>query len=216
VKGTKQSRDRSLGSCSYAKALLWMTALACASGCGSGMCVDGLDLGTTYQVSVLEVVSETSQYAAQTSHGPDFGAQIFGGTQCAVGFDFVAGSEFLIEPVSKLNLNHCYGRLAVPRNVDEIALLEESNSWSHGGGQLMRTPVYSADRSGCSGWWQLVFISTGASPLKAPIPGEHPPVLLLRYFRFGTTDGTICGQPSSTIPMYSECKDYFVVQLTKT
>ena len=198
--------------------VVWGTmALGLASGCGLKMCVEGLEIGTTYRVTVLEPVSETSEYAIQTSQGPDFGTQIWDSPGCGTGFDFVSGSSFLVEPVSKVDLPGCFGLLAIPKDVDELQLLGESDSGVQGWGKLMRTPPFSVDRAGCTGWWELDFLSPrGAWPLSVPVPGEYPPVLLLRYFTATTTDGTVCGSTNATIKMYSVCTDYFVVQLAKT
>ena len=76
--------------------------VASASSCGEKFCVEGLDIGTTYRVTVLEPANANSQYGVQTSNGPDFGIgmSISDFPTCGAGFDFVAGSTFLIEPVS--------------------------------------------------------------------------------------------------------------------
>ena len=151
-----------------------------ALGCDKKYCVEGLDLWTTYQVAVLEPVDSNSQYTVQTSHGPDFGLYILEMPTCGRGFDFVAGSTFLIEPISKVDLMGCYGRKAIPSEVNEIQLVRQNDGPVTGTGELMQTPSFEADRGGgCIGNWILGFFSTNhGTPLQTPVSGEYPPTLL--------------------------------------
>ena len=110
-------------------------------------CVEGLDLGTTYRVTVLEPADANSQYGVQTSHGLDFGTPVETADTCGVGFDFVSGSTFLIRPVSKADLMGCYGRTANPSEVAEIQLVSEMRGGT-GAGSLMATPAFQVDRGG--------------------------------------------------------------------
>jgi hypothetical protein len=85
----------------------------------------------------------------------------------------------------------------------------------------MVTPAFEADRGGgCVGQWDLEFISTHYdSPLKTPVLGEYPPVLLGRTFKpDATTDLQSCLLPDSKLATYGAgyCMDYFVVKLEKT
>jgi hypothetical protein len=82
-----------------------------SSGCDERFCVEGLDIGTTYKVTVLEPADANSQYGVQTSQGRNFGRNTSGAQSCGAGFDLVAGSTFLLRPVSKKDLMSCYGRI---------------------------------------------------------------------------------------------------------
>lgn len=182
-------------------------------------CVEGLDIGTTYRVTVLEPANANSQYGVQTSNGPDFGINLFGTPTCGAGFDFVAGSIFTVEAVSKRDLGAgCYGRVAMPSGISEIQLGGYQTTTSIQGGVLMQTPMYEADHGGgCVGQWQLGFISPrDEPPLDAPVPGEYPPVLLGRTFQPSpTTDIQSCLLPDSKLAEHGYCTDYFVVALEK-
>ena len=102
--------------------ILLIVGLPAEVGCHMDMnpCVEGLDLGTTYRVTVLEPADANSQYGVQTSHGLDFGTPVETADTCGVGFDFVSGSTFLIRPVSKADLMGCYGRTANPSEVGPV------------------------------------------------------------------------------------------------
>jgi hypothetical protein len=194
--------------------------VASVMGCGEKkFCVEGLDIGTTYRVTVLEPADANSQYGVQTSHGPDFGVNLFGAQSCGDRFDFAAGSTFSIEPVSKQDLMGCYGRIAAPSGVDGVQLVRQISGPTQGGGELMQTPAFEADLAdGCVGQWQLGFISPHHdSPLTIPVPGAYPPVLMLRTFMLSaTTDLQSCLLPDSKLTASSSCEDYFVVKLEKT
>jgi hypothetical protein len=186
-------------------------------GCQKEYCVEGLDLGTTYRVTVLEPADTNSQYGIQTSHGPDFGTSVDATLTCGAGFDFVSGSTFLIEPISKADFNDCYGRIAVPSEVAEIQLMSQTDAYT-GGGYLMGTPRFQVDRGGgCVGQWQLTFSSPwDAHPLDVPVPGDYPPVVMVRTFYPEGGDVQPCLLPNSGLATHTYCIDYFVVKLDKT
>jgi len=194
--------------------------VACAnSGCGEKFCVEGLDIGTTYKVTVLDPANANSQYGVQTSQGPSLGTNVSDTQSCGEGFDFVAGATFLIEPISKQDLMGCYGRIAVPSDLGGVQLAGQTGGPTEGGGVLMQTPTFQASFSdGCVGQWQLGFISVDqAPPLKAPVPGEYPPVLLLRTFQpTGAVASQSCPLLDSKLAVSNSCDDYFVVKLEKT
>jgi hypothetical protein len=195
-----------------------IVGLSAASGCHVGDCVEGLDLGTTYRVTVLEPADANSQYAVQTSHGPDFGTSVDTAGTCGAGFDFTSGSTFLVKPVSKVDLMGCYGRTAIPSEVAEIQLVNEMSGGT-GAGYLMATPAFQVDRGeGCTGQWQLQFISPrNDPPLTTPVLGDYPPVVMMRTFTvIPGTDVQSCLLPNSRLAAYSNCFDYFVVKLDKT
>jgi hypothetical protein len=192
--------------------------MAClALGCGRDYCVEGLDIGTKYRVTVLEPANDQSQYGVQASYGRDFGVAVGGGRSCGAGFDFVSGSTFTVEPVSKVDMARCYGRRAIPGEIAEVRLIQE-DGYSFQGGTLMVTPVYEIERgAGCIGRWQLGFISPhNAPPLSPPHPGEYPPVILARTFdATDKTDQTSCLLQDSKLVANSYCTDYFVISLEK-
>jgi hypothetical protein len=197
-----------------------LSAVAFAASCSKEQyCVEGLDIGTTYQVTVLGPADANSQYGVRTSNGPNFGINLFGLPTCGAGFDFVAGSIFTVEPVSKQDLGvGCDGRIAIPSSITEIQLGGYQTATSIEGGPLMQTPMYEADHGGgCVGQWQLGFISPrDEPPLDAPVPGEYPPVLLGRTFQPPpTTDIQSCLLPDSKLAEHGYCTDYFVVALEK-
>ena len=196
--------------------IILVAAFSMALGCQREYCVEGLDLGTTYRVTVLEPADANSQYGVQLSHGRDFGAEVNPTLTCGAGFDFVSGSTFLIEPISKADFNDCYGRIAVPSEVAEIQLMSQTDAYT-GGGYLMGTPRFQVDRGGgCSGQWQLTFASPrDAPPLGTPVPGEYPPVVMLRTF-YCWTDVQPCLLPNTWLATHTYCTDYFVVKLDKT
>ncbi len=204
----------------FLAATMMLSAAVFAASCSKEKyCVEGLDIGTTYQVTVLEPANAKSQYAVQTSRGPDFGMNVLDTQSCGNGFDFVVGSAFSIEPVSKQDLMSCYGRIAVPSGVGGVQLVREISGPTQGGGVLMQTPTFEADLfGGCVGQWQLGFISPQEDPpLTTPVPGEYPPVLMLRTFQSdATTDLQACLLPDSKLTASSSCQDYFVVALEKT
>jgi len=187
-------------------------------GCRTDFCLAGLDLGTTYRVTVLEPADANGQYAIQTSHGPDFGISVDPTLTCGTGFDFVSGSTFLIEPVSKGDINGCWGRIAVPTEVAVIQLVSQTNR-PVAGGEVMGTPIFQVDRgAGCTGEWQLDFLSTRHEPpLNTPVPGEYPPVVLERIFTSPPlAEVQSCLLPNSKLADHRYCIDYFVVKLEKT
>ncbi len=194
-----------------------IVGVAATLGCGKmGFCVEGLDLGTTYRVTVLEPADANAQYAVQTSRGPDFGMQVDIALTCGVGFDFVAGSTFLIEPVSKTDLNYCWGRAAIPSEVTEIELVSQMDGSVAGGG-VMGTPGFQVDREGCTGRWQLEFNSPRQDPpLSTPVLGEYPPVLMRRDFTPSPDELQSCPSPIPGLSARTTCSDYFVVRLDTT
>lgn len=139
---------------------------------------------------------------------------------CGAGFDFVAGSVFMVEPVGKQDLGvDCYGRIAIPSGITEMQLGGYQTTTSIQGGLLMQTPTYEADRGGgCVGQWQLGFISPRYDPpLETPVPGEYPPVLLGRTFQPDAANNLqSCLLPDSKLTASTSCADYFVVKLEKT
>jgi hypothetical protein len=198
-------------------------ALICAGCTGEKkFCVDGLDLGTTYQVTVLEPANAQSQYAVQTDHGLDFGigTSINGLPTCGSGFDLVAGSAFSVTPFSSQGYVDCYGRIAVPSEVIEIHLAGPTNYLASASRLMVTTPFEADHGGGCIGLWELQFIPhVQDSPLKTPIPGDYPPVILLRSFRpYPTTDPQSCLLLDSKLVSrgWGYCSDYFVVKLEKT
>jgi hypothetical protein len=193
-----------------------VVGLLVVAGCERSYCVEGLDLGTTYRVTVLGPADANSQYGVKTSHGPDFGVRVDPTLTCGAGFDFVSGSTFLIEPVSKTDLSNCDGRIAIPSEVAEIQLVSQTDR-SVGGGELMATPIFQVDRAGgCTGAWQLDFLSTRHDPpLNAPALGDYPPVLLERRF-YPAGDVQPCLLPNSGLTARTYCIDYFVVKLDRT
>ncbi len=198
-----------------------LTVVAATPSCSKEeYCIEGLDIGTTYQVTVLGPADANSQYGVRTSNGPNFGINLFGLPTCGAGFDFVAGSIFTVEPVSKQDLGvGCDGRIAIPSRITEIQLGDQTTASIEGGGPLMQTPVYGADHGGgCVGKWQLGFTSPrDEPPLDTPVPGGYPPVLLDRTFQpSDTTDIQSCLLPDSKLTEYGYCIDYFVIKLEKT
>jgi len=200
--------------------------VACVSSCGDErLCVEGLDIGTTYKVTVLEPADVNSQYGVQTSQGPysqgpDFGIGISvpDAETCGADFDFVAGSTFLLEPVSKRDLMACYGLVGDVSSLQGapgLQLAEQLLGPTSGGGDILSTQTYEIHSGACSGQWQLSLYSTGSPPLNAPVPGKYPPVVLQRTFS-DAADIQSCLLPDSKLMEYSYCSDFFVVKLEKT
>jgi hypothetical protein len=200
--------------------------IACASpGCGEKLCVQGLDIGTTYKVTVLEPANANSQYGVQTSggpysQGPDFGVGVSSGETCGAGFDLVAGSTFLLDPVSKRDLMTCYGLVGDVFSVQGTQgeqLVQQLSGPTMNAGGFLSTQTYEIQKGGCSGQWQLSLYSTGSFPLNTPVPGEYPPVVLQRTCQpSDTTDIQSCLLPDSKLMEYGYCEDAFVVKLEKT
>jgi hypothetical protein len=195
------------------------------SGCGEKLCVEGLDIGTTYKVTVLEPANANSQYGVQTSggpysQGPDFGVGVSSGETCGAGFDLVAGSTFLLEPVSKEDRMDCYGLVgdvSSLQGTQDVQLAQQPFGPMMGGGDFLSTQTYEMQKGGCSGQWQLDFDSSGSPPLNTPVPGEYPPVVLQRTFQpSDTTDIQSCLLPASKLAEYGYCSDGFIVKLEKT
>ena len=195
------------------------------SGCGEKLCVEGLDIGTTYKVTVLEPANANSQYGVQTSggpysQGPDFGVAVSVGETCGSGFDLVAGSTFLLEPVSKEDRMACYGLVgdvSSLQGTQDVQLAQQPFGPMMGGGDFLSTQTYEIQKGGCSGQWQVSLESTGSPPLNTPVPGEYPPVVILRTFHpSASTDIQSCLLPDSKLMEYGYCDDYFVVKLEKT
>jgi len=186
-------------------------------GCDPGFCVDGLDLGRSYRVTVLEPADANSQYGIQLANGRDFGTEVDRTLSCGAGFDVAAGEVFLVEPVSKADVNGCWGRVAIPTDVPGVQLLGESDRRA-AAGFLMATPILRAElATGCSGDWELIFIWTRGNPVAAPVPGDYPPVVLERLFTARDfTDLQSCLLPSSGLASHGYCADYFVVKLDKS
>jgi hypothetical protein len=192
-----------------------------SSGCDEKFCVEGLDIGTTYKVTVLEPADANSQYGVQTSGGPEFGIgmSVLGFPTCGAGFDLVAGTTFLVRPVSKVDLMSCYGRIGDVSDLQgaQGVLTQQVSGLVWGGGDLLRTETYSFQKGGCSGQWQLNFFSSNSPPLDIPVPGEYPPVVIIWTFHpSDTTDIQSCLLPDSKLAEYGYCSDGFVVKLEKT
>jgi hypothetical protein len=86
-----------------------------------------------------------------------------------------------------------------------------------GAADFLFTERYEFQKGGCSGQWQLRLYSSGSPPLNTPVPGEYPPVLVLRTFQpSDTTDIQSCLLPESKLAEHGYCSDYFVVKLEKT
>jgi hypothetical protein len=220
-----QSRRAPHATRQWARSLARMLVLGLvgpATSCGEKKyCADGLDIGTTYLVTVLEPANANSQYGVQTSNGPDFGTNIFGAHSCGDGFDLVAGSTFLVRPVARLDLMACYGRIGDVSDVQgaqDLQLLQQVYGPMNASGDLLCTETYEVRKGGCSGQWQLNFYSSHLdSPLNAPVPGQYPPVLLeRRFWMTETTDLQSCLLPDSKLTASTSCADYFVVKLEKT
>jgi hypothetical protein len=200
-------------------ALSIVTVLASlALGCqGADYCVDGLDLGTTYRVTVLEQANKQSQYGVETSYGRDFGVgnSDMEAYTCGKGFDFVAGTTFEIRPDSREYLAGCYGRIGTPTGITEVRLLQQLD-YAIQGGTLMQSPAYEVEREpGCLGRWQVGFISNHRDPpLSPPVPGAYPPVILGRTFR-SNANLESCLLPDSQLAARGYCMDYFVIRLDR-
>jgi len=197
-----------------------------SSGCDKKFCEDGLDLGTTYKVTVLERADANSQYGVQTpqgpySQGPDFGVGFYvrDAETCGASFDLVAGSTFLLRPVSKEDLMSCYGRIGEVSDLRgaQGVLTQQVSAPEWSGGDLLRTDLYNFQKGGCSGQWQLNFFSSHSPPLNPPVPGEYPPVLIYRTFQPTGTIGTqSCPLLDPNVAVSKSCDDLFVVKLEKT
>jgi hypothetical protein len=202
--------------------------IACASpGCGEKLCVEGLEIGTTYKVTVLEPANANSQYGVQTSggpysQGPDFGIgeSVLDVSTCGAGFDLVAGATFLLEPVSKEDLMACYGLVgdvSSLQGTQGVQLVQQLSGPTMNVGDFLSTQTYEIQKGGCSGQWQLSLDSSGSPPLNAPVPGEYPPVLIFRTFEpSATIELQACLLPDSKLTASGWCEDYFVVKLEKT
>ena len=197
--------------------------VACVSSCGDEkFCVEGLDIGTTYRVTVLEPADANSQYGVQTSQGPDFGIgiSVLGFSTCGAGFDLQAGSTFLLEPVSKEDLMACYGLVGDVSSVQGapgLQLGQQLSGPTRGGGNFLSTQTYEIQKAGCSGQWQFSLYSSNSPPLNTPVPGEYPPVLIFRTFEpSATIELQTCLLPDSKLMASGSCEDFFVVKLEKT
>ena len=193
--------------------------VASVMACGEKkFCVEGLDIGTTYRVTVLEPADANSQYGVQTSHGPDFGTYVGGMATCGAGFDLAAGSMFSVRPVARQDLMACYGRMGDVSNIQGVQLVQKMDGPTFSAGDVLITPIYEIQKGACSGDWALGFTSSHHdSPLTIPVPGAYPPVLMLRTFMLSaTTDLQSCLLPDSKLTASSSCEDYFVVKLEKT
>jgi hypothetical protein len=181
-------------------------------------CVEGLDIGTTYRVTVLEPADANSQYGVQTSHGADVGVEAAGTPTCGADFDFVAGSAFFVKPVARQDLMDCYGRIGDVSGVQEVQIVRQMTGPTFSGGLVMITQPYEIQRADCTGEWELGFVSPRHDPpLKTPVLGEYPPVLLERQFHpSSTTDLQTCLLADSKLTEYGYCMDYFVAKLEKT
>jgi hypothetical protein len=198
-----------------------LTVVAVTPSCSKDeYCVEGLDIGTTYRVTVLEPANANSQYAVQTSNGPDFGVGMYisDSYTCGAGFDFVAGSTFLLRPVAREDLMACYGRIGYVSDVQEVQLVQRMDGLTSSAGDVLIRPEYKIQKGACSGIWELGFTSSHSdSPLKTPVPGAYPPVLMVRTFLSdATTDLQSCLLLDSKLTASSSCSDYFVVKLEKT
>jgi hypothetical protein len=205
-----------------AKMIVLGLVASVTSGCEKKFCVAGLDIGTTYLVTVLEPADANSQYGVQTSHGADVGVAVAGTPSCGAGFDFVAGSAFFAKPIARQDLMDCYGRIGDISGIQEVQILRQmdglSSSTGNVLGNVLTTQPYEIQRADCTGDWQLGLESPRQeSPWKAPVPGEYPPLLLERTFGPSTsTDLQSCLLSDSKLTEYGYCMDYFVVKLDKT
>lgn len=205
-----------------ARSRVWLLALgvivSTSYGCERKFCVEGLDIGTTYRVTVLEPANAQSQYAVQTSKGPDFGMYVGWVSTCGAGFDFVAGSTFLVRPVARVSPTNCDERIAEVSGLQEVQIIKEPSGLATNGGPLLTSRPFEGQRGGCTGTWNLAFMSPHYDPpLKVPVPGEYPPVLMLRTFSPPPgADIQSCLLPDSELESRPSCEDYFVVKLEKT
>jgi hypothetical protein len=211
--------------CSVGISVATAALVVCVNaGCDKKLCVEGLNIGTTYKVTVLEPADSNSQYGVQISisQGRDFGigGSVLDVSTCGAGFDLVAGSTFLLKPVSKEDMMACYGFIGDVSSLEGAQgaqLARQLSGPTMGSGNLLWTETYEFQKGACSGQWQFSLYSSNSPPLNTPVPGEYPPVLLLRKFEpYTTTDLQSCLLPDSKLTGSSTCEDYFVVKLEKT
>jgi hypothetical protein len=174
--------------------------LLLAAGCDS-LCVEGVgDVGDRLRVTVIERWNEQSQYTyLSATPGPD----------CAFDADLGPGSTFLVRIDS---IEHegpqCLVRIGTPRELEGVEFLGKDL----GAYTSLGSPIFSSRhrvRVGetCSGIWTITLGKLFADPLSEPIPGQHPPAVMIR--RFGTRTPEQCGMTEES----SRC--FFVIRLER-
>jgi len=88
----------------------------------------------------------------------------------------------------------CYGRIGYVSDVQEVQLVQRMDGLTSSAGDVLIRPEYKIQKGACSGIWELGFTSSHSdSPLKTPVPGAYPPVLMVRTFLSdATTDLQSC------------------------
>jgi hypothetical protein len=177
--------------------------------CGETEPCWGLEKGHTYSVDVLAAYGPESEY--EWAPPP-----VQNRPSCGVDLDIGVGTTLEFEVVEYLDLPAASCLKSGARVSGLTSALEGSAGSRPGGPPGDRpAPVYAGGPvtlNGCPGAWgmQLAEVGTGA-PFAAPVPGQVPPVVLVRVFvpLPESEECTHIGDPRTL------CADEFVVQVRK-
>lgn len=196
------------------------SALISAAACGAALlgvvacggtpaCMEGVRLGTEYQVTVLEPYDKNSKFSF------DENFSISERNRCGE-FDLKAAS-FRVTPTKDLSNVGCHGRAASVSGVPDLQIVATVQDVQDAFRGLMSSPIQSALYKGdCRLAWSAEFDGPDrkANPLSAPIPGKLPPLTMFR--RFEPDPLTIDACRAAGFPAdKTACGDYFVVQLSE-
>ena len=190
---------------------VWPIALLTMAACfnNPGYCVDGVELGVTYEVSVIESYDKNSKFTFDANSGSS-------PSNACGGFDLV-GRSFRAKPTRSLSHPACDGRAASVSDVPDLALVSVSGDEYPNSGLMGSEGLTGVFRGACEiARWQMQLKAPDQSgdPLAIAAPGKVPPLVMKRTFVPSPTSLDACRTVG--FPMdKNNCIDTFVVQLRK-
>jgi hypothetical protein len=195
----------------FALALAFLGLLGCG---GRDACVEGIEEGRTYRVTVVE------PYVREGTFLFDPGIAQEGAASCGMGLDFLAGNTFEIR-AGRRRLNAvCWMNEGEPKGVPNVTLgrLQRPAAAPPGSTALVTAFYEATVGDGCFGReWNLRFSVHGDSPFAVSVPGAKPVAVMLREFIPAMGTSPACQRPgattSDTDASRFTCRDAFVVKL---
>ena len=190
---------------------VWPLALLTTAACfnNPGNCVDGVELGVVYEVSVIESYDKNSKFTFDANSGSS-------PSNACGGFDLV-GRSFRAKPTRSLSHPACHGRAASVSDIPDLVLVSKSGHQNNNFGLMSSEGLTGIFRGACEvARWQMLLNAPDRSgdPLAIAAPGKVPPLVMERTFIPSPTSLEACR--SVGFPMdKNNCIDTFVVQLRK-
>lgn len=167
--------------------------------CEAAPCDHVLQEEKVYSAVVLASYSTGGVYP-----GPDPVAR--GADSCA-GFDgMTEGTSVGLKMVGRTDGESCRPALGMLEQVPPAVTISKPGQPT-GATSVLLKGVGMTTLNGCSGWYSLGYyrVQGAQDPFAVPVPGQTPPLVLLRGFQPSSDAGAGC----------KSCQDYFVVQLQR-